>query len=491
MTPDEKRELDLLRRLRIAERRNRLRYYTPYPRQYEFHATGAKFRERLMGAGNQLGKTYSGGYEVAMHATGVYPDWWPGKRFDHPVTIWTGSSTNETSKAILQPILLGVEEPNKDHPDWGTGSLPYDTILHVSTRIAGVKGVLDHIGVRHISGGVSRVEMKTYEQGRFKWQGKPVDVVWFDEEPPEDIYNEGVTRTNTTYGVVFTTFTPLLGLTPVVEQFYQPKPGDPPRSLTNMTIWDCVGGTWPVGTPWAGKDWKGHYTQERAEEVVLGYKEHEREARANGVPMAGEGRVFPISEEAIKVAPFEIPKHWPLIFGLDFGVNHPAAGALLAWDRHNDIVYVVDVYRMAGQTPVYHAAWFTTPECEWIPVSWPHDGLNTEKSSGRPLADHYRQHRVNMLPMSARYKDDTGGRQDVEPGMEELLERMLTGRFKVFSHLRDFFEEFRNLHRKDGKIVPVKDDVIKAVHYANMMKRYARTRLQAGLVPSRPRMVVA
>ena len=480
LTPEQLKELDLLRRIARWERRNRLQSYKPYPRQFEFHEAGATFRERLLGAGNQLGKTFGGGYEGALHATGQYPDWWRGMRFDKPVTMWTGSATNETSKSILQPILLGVEEPNDKHPDWGTGALPASTILHTSTRIAGVKGVLDHIEVKHVSGGTSRIEMKTYEQCRFKWQGKPVDVVWFDEEPPADIYSEGVTRTNTTNGIVYTTFTPLLGLTRVVEQFYEPKPGDPPRHLTNMTIYDCIGGTWGRGTPWEGQAWTGHYTQERADEIVLSYPAHEREARANGVPMAGEGRVFPVDEEAIKVQPFEIPNHWPLIFGLDFGVNHPAAGALLAWDRHNDIVYVIDCYRMAGQTPAYHATWFNAAGREWIPVSWPHDGLNTEKSSGRTLADHYRQHRVNMLAMSARYHDETGGRQDAEPAFEEMLERMLTGRFKVFVHLRDWFEEFRNLHRKDGKIVPVKDDIIKSTQYAYMMRRYARTLVSSG-----------
>lgn len=496
MTPDEKRELDLLRRLRIAERRNRLRYYRPYPRQYEFHLAGATYSERLFGAGNQLGKTYGGGCECAMHATGVYPDWWPGKRFDHPVTIWTGSETAETSKRVIQKILLGVEEANKDHPDYGTGALPYDSIGTLSTRIAGVKGVLDHINVKHISGGWSRIEMLTFEQGRTKWQGKAVHYVWFDEEPPPDVYSEGVTRTNTTDGLVCLTFTPLKGHTQVADLFYEPEPDAAPRSLTNMTIYDCIGGVWPVGTPWAGQEWKGHYTQDSAAKTVLRYPVHEREARAMGMPVVGEGRVFPVDENTIKVAPFEIPKHWPLIFGCDFGHNHPAAGALLAWDRHNDIVYVIDAYRQAGQTPLYHAAWFTREALEWVPVSWPHDGIN-ETSGGKPVAAQYRQHRVNMLPFSARYEDDKGGRQEAESAFEEMLERMLTGRFKVFSHLTEWFGEFRILHRKqsaDGKskIVPVKDDIMKATQYAYMMRRFARTRVQATAVrQQRPRMVVA
>jgi hypothetical protein len=39
--------------------------------------------------------------------TGNYPDWWKGKEFLTPDTVWTGSPTNETSRDILQVELLG------------------------------------------------------------------------------------------------------------------------------------------------------------------------------------------------------------------------------------------------------------------------------------------------------------------------------------------------------------------------------------------------
>jgi hypothetical protein len=42
-------------------------------------------RERLLMADNQLDKTIAGGFEAAMHATGRYPDWWQGRRFDKPM----------------------------------------------------------------------------------------------------------------------------------------------------------------------------------------------------------------------------------------------------------------------------------------------------------------------------------------------------------------------------------------------------------------------
>ena len=424
-------------------------------------------------AGNQVGKTWCAGMEVAMHATGKYPDWWAGRVFKDPTLIWTGSPTNETSKEIIQPILLGTESPSMDHPDFGTGSLPGDDIVKVTTRQAGVKGVVDEIIVRHVSGGLSRISLKTYEQGRQKWQGKPVDVIWPDEEPDDDgLYSEGVTRTQATGGLVMMTFTPLLGTTTVVDSFLNGE--SPQKHLTNMTIFDAAGGVWQEG-PWEGQEWEGHYTMAEAERIVSEYPDHERETRALGMPMMGEGKVWPVAESEITVDPFEVPFYFAQICGCDFGIDHPAAGVKLAFDRENDVIYLTACYRKSGETPAYHAPVFKGWG-HWIPVAWPHDGLNKEKGSGRTLKDMYAEHGANMMYISARYSDDSGGRQDVEPVVVDLLERMRTGRFKVFSTCTDFFEEFRMYHRKDGKIVPKNDDIISALRYATMMIRYATTK---------------
>ena len=50
-------------------------------------------------------------------------------------------------------------------------------------------------------------------------QGETLDFVWFDEEPPQDVYIEGLTRTNATGGMIFLTFTPLKGISDVVHSF--------------------------------------------------------------------------------------------------------------------------------------------------------------------------------------------------------------------------------------------------------------------------------
>lgn len=211
-------KLELLRLLDEKQRRkreNRLTDYWPYQKQLEFHAAGATHRERLLMAGNQLGKTYCGAAEVAIHLTGLYPDWWEGRRWDRPTRWWAGSKTGEVTRDGVQRYLVG--EP-KDESQWGTGMIPKAHLLDHSRR-QGIADALDSVTVRHVSGGTSTLGFKSYDQGRQKWQGETLDGVWPDEEPPMDIYMEALTRTNATGGITMITFTPLLGMSDVVRMF--------------------------------------------------------------------------------------------------------------------------------------------------------------------------------------------------------------------------------------------------------------------------------
>lgn len=166
-------------------------------------------------AGNQLGKTVAGGAEVAYHLTGRYPDWWQGRVFDRPVKFWAGGDTGETTRDNPQRILIG---PPADESAWGTGMIPGDTIID-TVPASGIADFLDVVLVKHVTGGTSMLKFKTYVSGRKKWQGETLDGVWFDEEPPPDVYSEGFTRTNVTKGLAILTFTPLEGVTEVVRGF--------------------------------------------------------------------------------------------------------------------------------------------------------------------------------------------------------------------------------------------------------------------------------
>jgi phage terminase large subunit-like protein len=438
--------VDLLNEANRRKQRTKLLRYAPYAKQREFHGAGLTYRERLLVAANQVGKTYSGAAELAYHLTGQYPEWWSVRRFERPVRAWAGSKTGEVTRDGVQRLLIG--EP-KDRAAWGTGLVPGDAIGDTSSRM-GVADAIDAVVVKHASGSNSTLGFKSYDQGREKWQGETLDVVWFDEEPPEDIYTEGLTRTNATGGLAYMTFTPLLGMSAVVRRFLMEP--SPDRQITTMTIDDAE-----------------HYTPEERARIIASYPAHERDARAKGIPTLGSGRIFPISEDSIAVEPIPLPKDWTRIIGVDFGYDHPFAAVELAWDRDADVVYVTKCFRQRESTPIMHAG-AIKPWGKWLPIAWPHDGLQHDKGSGEQLAQLYRDQDLNMLPLRATFEDGTHG---VEAGIMQMFDRMQTGRLKVFNHLTEWFEEFRLYHRKDGKIVKEMDDLISATRYAVMMLRFA------------------
>jgi phage terminase large subunit-like protein len=155
--------LEAMKAQRAAE--NKLAHYRPYPKQAAFHEAGARCRERLLIAANQSGKSLAGAMECAMHATGRYPDWWKGRRFDKPTIGWGAGATNETTRDTVQRILVG--RPGQP----GTAAIPKDAIIDlISAR--GTPDLLDSIKVMHVSGGVSVIGLKSYQRGRESFKAR-------------------------------------------------------------------------------------------------------------------------------------------------------------------------------------------------------------------------------------------------------------------------------------------------------------------------------
>ena len=454
LTDAERRELlELLECKDANTRENRLSFYKPYPKQRDFHAAGKSFRERLLMAGNQLGKTLSAGAECAMHLTGRYPDWWEGYVFNRPINMWASGITGESTRDNPQRILHG------GLGQAGTGMIPKASLKDVTNK-RGIPNAIDTILVKHGGGGdlqagESLLGFKSNDQGREKWQGPTLDLIWFDEEHDEDVYTEGVTRTNVAMGPILFTFTPLKGMTNVVKRYLVDKVQG--THITNMTIDDV-----------------DHYTPEQRAAIIASYPLHERDARAKGIPTMGSGRVFPIEEDYITCDSFEIPAHWVILAGIDFGWDHPSAGVKICWDRDTDTIFVMACHRAREQTPAMFAT-AVKPWGPWLKWAWPHDGLQHDKGSGEQLAKQYKDNGLNMLPERATFEDGSNG---LEAGVFEMLDRMQTGRLKVCRHLNDWFEEFRLYHRKDGIIVKQNDDLLSATRYALMMRRFASVRLR-------------
>lgn len=448
----------------------KLEYYQPYPYQERFHhaeghlTPGKPASLKALVAANQIGKSYCGCMEDAMHLTGRYPDWWKGHRFKGPIIALVAGVTNDTVRDILQAELLG--DPS-DPTKLGTGTIPIDAIGSI-TKKAGVPNAVDMVRIRYKDSQTmySKLYFRAYEQGWKKFQGIRCELVHADEEPPEDIWDQMLrsmfSRKN---AIGYVTATPEEGMTKLVHGFLN----------------DLKKGQAVINAGWKDAphmvDADGNLT-EKAQILAGSISRDKLELRTKGLPISGSHMVYDVSDEKITVEPFPIPRHFARINGIDFGWDHPFGAGSLAYDRENDCIYLVNEYVESKALPAVHVqaikAWG-----EWIPTAWPHDGLNTEKGSGEDLIGQYRRLGLNTLPNKATNPPEPGqpegsGGNSVEASVMDILERMESGRFKVFSTCTNFFREKAMYHRKNGKIVKLNDDLLSAVRYGVMMIRHAK-----------------
>jgi phage terminase large subunit-like protein len=446
--------LEAVKAQRAAE--NKLAHFTPFPKQLEFFAAGAKYRERLLMSANQVGKSTAAAHEVAAHTSGLYPPWWPGYRFDRPVRAWVCGETGEVLREPMQRLLLGPEG------QYGTGAIPKSALLDV-VPARGLAELVDTIRVQHVSGGISTIALKSYAQGRERFQGATIDFAVLDEEPPADVFTEVLTRLNVSQGPLIMVFTPLRGMSTVVKRYVlEPSPD---RIVVGMTLDDAT-----------------FYNAETKARIVAQYPEHERDARIKGIPTMGSGRVFPVDEAKLLIDPFERPRHWLRLGGMDFGWHHYAAFVEVWHDRDLDVVYLVRTLRLREQTPHQHIDAVRHWNLTW---AWPHDGRNqTLAGAGVPLMRQYADAGLDMMFDAASFPDKGNS---VEAGVQMMLDRMRGDRWKVFKGQNDgWLEEFRMFHRDaNGMLVKEGDDAISASRYAMMMLRNGRTDIPPKPRPSR------
>jgi len=454
---------ELLRR----ETPNKLALYKPYPFQKEWHnakgkGTDLPAAQKALMCANQIGKSYCGCCEDAIHATGLYPDWWTGKRYSRQVKILVAGVTVDKVRDTLQALICG--DPHDDDA-YGSGLIPKDRLLPKPIRKQGYINAWDSVGVKHISGGVSRIQFQAYEQGFKKFMATGIDINHADEEPPADIYSQLIRSTIATRGVINLTFTPEDGVTDVVDGFMNElKEG---QALVTAG-WDDA--------PHIADD-PDHRAQ-----LLSALKPHERDMRSRGIPMMGSGLIYPVPDDMLKVDPFDIPPYWPRMGAIDYGgFDHPFGAAFLTWDREQDIVYVYRTYKNMGVEAVHGKAISDISE-GWIPIAWPHDVGHMDKKSGFPIAEEFRQgYNLNMLPRvfsnppAPGQKEGQGG-QGVEAGLWSIHSAMETGKFKVFATESEWFREKNVYHRKDGRIMKRMDDLMDATRYAYQSLRFADIR---------------
>lgn len=444
------------RERRDSKRRHLLQFETLYEWQLKYVRATAEYTSCMLMAANRVGKTRTGLTIDAIHLLGDYPDDWEGHRFEHAPLCWLLGYSMEKTRDLLQKPLFGALEQGK----WTGGLIPADRIVgHLSAT--GTSGAMREVRVRHANGDIATVQFWSYSQGQHAIMGDSVDWYHIDEEPEDkEIYPQVITRTATgdrgMGGRGILTFTPENGRTELVVKFMD----DPAEGqYMQRATWDDA----------------PHLNEATKRKLLGAYPAWQRDMRTKGEPLLGTGLIFDFGDEGIKCAPFPCPDHYWVINGMDFGWDHPQAHVQLWIDMESDTIYVAHAWKASKTTP--STAWGSVkPWANHVPTAWPSDGLQSEKSSGAAQKAAYVDAGWTMLAEHATWP---GGGVGVEAGLVEMYERMTTGRWKVFSHLSDFFDEKMSYHRDEmGRIVKINDDILSAARYAYMMRRFARQRFQ-------------
>lgn len=429
-------ETVLRERLKVAEafakakKESKILDWVPYDKQWDYLNCDSRYK--ALTAANQVGKTTSGMFEEAAHLTGIYHKDWRGKRYDRPVDIWIVGETSARVRDTLQEKLFGPIG------QWGTGFIPKDCIdMDKMIKNGNPPGCINKAWIKHSSGGYSTVQFFSFDQGRESFQGSTIDRVYFDEQAPQAIVNECKIRLLVKRGTMVFTFTPVINDDPVYEWIMESKL----VKKFAISMDDCP-----------------FLTEEMIEEILDGFPEDERMARRTGVAMKGSRIIYKAKPEDYTCESFELPKHWPRLFGFDLGLNHPTAVVAAAWDRDADCIYIYNEYCVSNRTPPEHRlalmGWGQD-----IPYAMSHDAYNRSSQTGKSTAELYEE--LGMKNFNAG--------KDRWARIEEVRSRMSTGRLYIFKDkCPQLLKEMKTYQTKeDGRtIIRVKDDTIAAFEHA-------------------------
>lgn len=472
--------------------KRRFHGYEPYKKQLEFHNSMAS--TRVLSGANRVGKSYSASFETACHATGFYPPWFKGKRltpvYDENLgmTVLLGLVIGKDATSVrdtLQKTLIGSEALN-----WNDGIIDKSLIdldnMIKKRSISG--GAIEQITIKRIDGGITILKFRSYDQGRERLQGFPLDFAHMDEEPTEKgkdssgtgIYGEIsarlLDRKQYGNGIKYMSFTPLSGLTPLVQQIWKQSEEGESKGvlLVIMSVEDCP-----------------HLDLEECRQEYQFLSEHEQNARLYGIPSGGQSRVYMQDKSEIQKYPpvHPIPEHWRQLIGIDFGRGtHPFAITWMCEDPDDKIKYIYKTEKRTGLSSfgLVDLIKNATPYGLNIPVAYPHD-LN--KSVGTPDPDNpnkyesysfvkeYKRQGLKVLKTFAHTMQGDRASIRVEDGLEVMRREFHQGRLKVLPTCTDFFDEY-DLYSYDesGNIKKVKDDLVDSARYCNVMfDKYAKS----------------
>lgn len=316
--------------LRMAANFNKyykIDFFEPYEYQMRWFRSGSRYLLRYLSAANQIGKTYCEAVEFAYQSTALYPEWWPGFRCeradDGTRIMWAIGISADATRDVLQKELIGTSNV-KRRDEIGTGSIPRERIDFDSFITDGEK--LKSFRVWDEAGGQTDIRLYATTQDEKVFMGQRVMYVWVDEqsEKEAELIAQCTTRTTNTGGCVACTATPEVGATDFYVQCRDDETGE--IYFQNAT--------------WADAP---HITPERRRSMEARIPYWQRKMRSEGLPILGVGAIYPYSDEQIVVAPFDIPSHWKVLAGLDFGYSglaDPSVVLFAAYDPDTGVICV-------------------------------------------------------------------------------------------------------------------------------------------------------
>lgn len=410
-----------------------------YDKHMAFMDAGKNYRQRLFMAGNRVGKTVgAGGYELALHLTGRYPDWWKGRRFDRAITAWAAGDTRETTRDILQKKVAGEKGKLLE----GNALVHPSLVKHTAAGF--ITDSFSSVKVQHVSGGLSTLHFKSYDQGREAFQGTEVDVVLLDEEPPLDVYIECLTRTMTNEGMIMLTFTPLKGMSETVLSFFpdnEIREGEANGRFVVMAGWDDA----------------PHLTEQAKQEMLATYPPFMRLARSRGLPQMGAGVIYPVEQSNYVIEPFELTDDWKRAFGMDVGWNCTAA-VFGAYSEREDRWVIWSEHYAKQATPLENSHGIKGRGA-WIPGVIDPASAGANQKDGTTLLGEYQSLGLDLTPAD----------NSVEAGIMRVWTLLSTGKLQIFSNCTNLLRELRGYIRDEkGKIVKKDDHACDALRYLCM-----------------------
>lgn len=248
-----------------------------HQKQMAFHK--CEKRNRWVFGGNRSGKTECGAVETVWLARGIHPF----RRNKPNVSCWVVSLSQQVQRDVAQEKILHYLEKS-----W------IENVVMISgSKSSPSFGVIDCIVIKNVFGGTSKISFKSCEAGREKFQGTSLDFVWFDEEPPKDIYEECRMRVLDRCGEIFGTMTPLKGLTWVYDEIYL-------NCKNSKEVW-CEFMEW-ADNP--------YLSQREVEEISETISADSLEARRYGRFQTLGGMVYSEFSEVNVIEPFDVPAEW-------------------------------------------------------------------------------------------------------------------------------------------------------------------------------------